>query len=354
MNFKDPVGAHQAAGIPVKGQTWEGVTIADDMTGMLLMDCVFRDVRLENSKMNQALFIQCRFENFVIADSDVVQTRFINCEATDLQIKGGTLYDLSFSEGKYDQLTIEQKADILLLSQVTIEHLIFNGMAASQSRLTISDCEISKLSAENAAWTLATVVGVDFEGCVFTNANFERCSFIKATGQAVDLSTVLFKECNLFQSELPEAKIRKAERSIFAEADLTAVDCEGANLQGCLFAKANMPGGRFSGANLQGALLVNAMLREADFSSIQATNSVWHDADLTNASLESANLWRGSFRNAILDGASVTGADMRETDLHGVRTVLTDADTTNARGTLEWRAEVEAEARKEPDLAASS
>ena len=73
--------------------------------------------------------------------------------------------------------------------------------------------------------------------------------------------------------------------------------------------------------------------------------SVWSDADLSDAELDNVDAFRSTFRNAVLKGASVNGARFVEADLHGVKESLTGANLRDSRGTLDWRAEREEEAK---------
>ncbi|MXZ33122.1 MAG: hypothetical protein F4Z20_07235, partial [Gammaproteobacteria bacterium] len=68
---------------------------------------------------------------------------------------------------------------------------------------------------------------------------------------------------------------------------------------------------------------------------------VWREADLGGANLAGLDAFRGIFRNANMDGAEVSGASFACADLHGVKQSLEGADTREARGTLDWRAELE-------------
>ena len=76
--------------------------------------------------------------------------------------------------------------------------------------------------------------------------------------------------------------------------------------------------------------------------------SVWTEADLSGANLESVNAFQSTFRNANLRDATVTNASFAEADLHGVEETLAGADLRDSRGTIGWRAELEAQARSAP------
>ena len=354
MQFNDPVGAHQKAAIPVMDKRFEDTTLqSEDFASMIFMNCDFVNLTIDSCSLHQTVFMNCRFDRCTIVGTAVLQTSWVQCQCTEVTILGGYVNEMIISDCEWGHLKIEQTGDQLVMAQTKMEQLTLTGAGANQTRLTISDCEIHQAEAENAEWKYATAVALDFANWSVGGSRFERCSFIKSKGHDVDFSSVHFDTCNLYQGEFPRAKFRSAESAIFAEAQLQEADCEGANLPKCTFIKVNAAAARFDGANLAGAMFPEAVLTGASLSRINAPDSVWIEADLTEANLDSANLYRGSFRGAIFDKANVSSADMRDTDLHGVKSPLLDANTSGARGTLEWRAAIEEEASKTPAKAAS-
>ena len=347
IEFKDPIGAHRNAGIPVVGRTWSDEQIQDDdVAGVIFQDCSFERVRLERVNLLQTMFLNCRFEDCVFSDCQILQTRWINCAGTDLRISGGELSEALFSQVRLSRLEFAQAGQQVVLAESAFEHLVFNGAGCDQNILTISDCTFGAVAAESATWRNCSAVGVDLSVWSLENAKFERCSFIRAIGNGVDFSNIRFELCNLYQSEFREARFLWAEGSIFAECDLAKTNFTEANLKGALFAKSKAMEARFERACLDGALFPKATLTGAYFAGATAKQSVWADADLTDANFEGVNAFRSTFRNAVLKGANVTNARFVEADLHGVEEVLADADLRDSRGSVAWRAEREAQARE--------
>lgn len=349
MEFKDPVGAHQTAGIPITKRIYQDVTLEyQDFSSMTFMECSFINVTINKSNLTQTMFMECKFEGCRIINTIIMQARWIQCICTDVTITGGFLAEIMISACEFEHLKIEQNGDMVALARTKIAQLSLEGDGLNQKQLTISECEIDQLQAENSKWIYATAVEIDFSNWSIDGSHFELCSFIKSKGEKIDFSKVRFEKCNLYQSEFSGAKFRNADTTIFAEAKLPGLDCEGADMHGCMFVKADVTGARFDGANLTGAMFPEAVLTGASLVRIHAPNSVWHETDLTQADLDSANLNRASLRGAVFDKTNVEHADMRDTDLHGVKSPLLNADTAGSRGTLEWRAEVEEEVAKGP------
>ncbi len=355
MEFKDPVGAHQKAGIPLLGREWRDETIADDdVSGVIFQDCVFEDVRFERVAFEQTMFLQCRLIDCAFADAKLVNTRLVGCEGAGFHATGGELQDIALSECRFEALDFRQRALRLVLAESRVERLAFSGAGSQQDTLTISGCEFGHVEAENAVWHGVSAVDVDLRGWTMPNAEFNRCCFIRASADEADLSSVRFNACNLYQSSFRGTRLRRGEGSIFAECDLEEADLVEASLAGALFAKCRAPKARFDRAQIEQAIFAGAALAGASFAGALATQSVWTDADLTGANLDRASAFRGVFRNAELKDASVVGANLAEADLHGVSAPLDGADTNGARGTIDWRADREAALRAEGDAGQSA
>ena len=348
MQFRDPVGAHRNAGVPVSGSIWREQQIrGEDVAGVVFHDCTFERVHFEGVVLEQTMFLNSRFDDCTFDDCRIVDTRWIECQGTGFSIAGGEFSGALISQCRLSRIDLRQAGQRLILSESKVERLGLSGAGSVQHTLTMSGCTFGAVEAENASWKSASAVEIDFKVWSLTNARFERCSFIRATGDGVDFSTVEFDSCNLYQSVFRKARFRHAERSIFAECDLTEADLVDGRLAGALFAKSCAPGARFERAFLDGALFANATLSGALFTGATAKQSVWTEADLTEANLEGVDAFRATFRNAVLDGARAANARLVEADLHGVEAPLEGAELRGSRGTVLWRAERESEIKSE-------
>lgn len=348
--FKDPHGAHRTAGIPVVDTAWRDAELhGDDIAGVIFQDCVLERVRLSQADLWQTMFVDTRFEDCEFVDCRLLRTQWVKCSGSGLRIRGGELSEAVFSECRFRDLAIERSGDRIALGGCALGRLAFNEDGCSQSGLTVSDCTFDAVAAENATWRSASAVAVDLSSWSIGGGVFEQCMFVQANAAGQDLSTVRFEACNFFKSDFREARIRRAPGSIFAECDCTEADFAGAALDRALFAKTSAPKARFSAAALTNAMFPDAVLVGADFSQAVAKQSVWTGADLTDADLSGMDAYRATFRNGCLEGARVQGARLVEADLHGVEASLDGADVRDARGTTQWRADREREARRAPD-----
>ena len=342
--YRDPIGAHRHAGIPISNRTWRDEVVEDDdVSGMLFQDCVFERVRLVRTNFSNCVFLNARFDDCAFEDCVLNQTVMTNCRGERIWIGGGHLVATAMAQMDLNKLQVEQAGERLVLAESKFKHVAFDGAGRAQRDLTVSGCEIGEVLAENVAWRGASIVKGELSAWSLARAEMTNCNFIRSIANGVDLSEVRFESCNLYQSALEEARLNFAERSIFAECELPKADLSEAKLNGALFSKANAAGANFERADLTGAMFPDAKLAGACFAGAAARNSVWLRADLTDADFTGVDAWRGSFRNAVFKGAAVTDASFVEADLHGVEETLNDADLRESRGTVAWRAEREAE-----------
>ena len=346
MRFRDPVGAHRDAGIPVLGTAWRDRRVrGENLADVVFQDCTFERVHFEDTSLEQALFLGSRFDDCIFERCRLVETRWIDCRGTGFCVFAGVLSGVALSQCRLSLIDVQQRGQGLILAESGIDRLILAGAGKVQDRLTVSGCTFGAVEMESALWSSASAVEVDLGSWSLAASRFEQCSFVRAIGNNMDFSTVEFESCNLYKSAFRKARFRHAQRTIFAECDLTEADLGDGRFAGALFAGTNAPGARFERADLEGALFPKAILSSADFAGALARRSIWSEADLSGANLEGMDAFRAIFRNAVLHEAHVANARFAETDLHGVEASLEDADLTDARRTVSWRAELEAEAR---------
>lgn len=349
MEFSDPHAAHRRAGIPVIGREWHDVAIdGDDLAGVVFQNCVFDRVRLTSTSLWQSVFVQCTFTDCEFVDCRLFRAQYVDCSGNRLRIAAGEFRETGFAQCRFDELRIESSGERVAFAGTEVGRVAFDRAGCRQQALAVSNCTLGAVAAENASFDGLAGVGIDLRVWALENALFERCMLVEACAEELDLSAVRFESCNLYKGNFAGVRIRHAPGTIFAECDCRDADFADAELTGALFARTSAPRARFVGANLTHALFPEATLVEADFGGVRAEQSVWNGADLTDANLERIDAYQATFRNGVLDGARVGGARLVQADLHGVEASLEDADTREARGTLEWRAEREAEARLPP------
>ena len=350
MAYKDPYGAHRNAGIPLVGAAWNDTEFTgDDIAGVIFQDCKLERVRLVDSNLWQTTFVNCRFDDCEFVNCRLFRTQWVQCSGRGFGIKGGEFSEAVWSECRFGQVRVAASGHRVAMGASTVGRLAFDDEGCAQFGLTVSDCTFEELLAEQARWESATMTSADFRPWSITGAVMQQCLFVQTTARELDLSSVRFERCNLFKSDFSAARISHAPGCIFAEANCADTDFGGAELTGALFAKVSAPGARFVDAKLDNAMFPDAVLHGADFSRAIAKQSVWNAADLTKAKFSSVNATGSIFRHCIFDDTDLQGATLVDADLHGVEADLVGADTRGARGSIDWRAEREAEARRPPE-----
>ena len=349
MAFKDPHGAHRNAGVPLVGGIWRDQEIdGDDIAGVILKDCVFERVRLNRTSLWQTMFVESRLDDCEFVDCRLFRTQWVNCEGDGFRIVGGEFAEAVLSQCRFGELALDQTGDRIILGSCNLDRMSFGGDGCHQRGFTASDCTFAAVAADNVRWESGTALAADFSAWSLAGAVFDRCMFVEANARGLDLSQVRFNSCNLYKGDFREARIRQAPGSIFAESDCSNGDFAEAELTGALFAKVEARGALFARAKLDNAMFPDSTLVGADFSGAVAVQSVWNGADLTDANFERVDAYRSSFRNGVLTNTRVDNARLVEADLHGVEASLAGADLRGARGTIDWRAEREREARRRP------
>lgn len=346
MDFANPFEAHRNVGIPLQGAAWTDHRFdGEDWAGMTFQDCAFERAVVSSGDLEQTVFVDCRFVECTFEGCDLTQTSFASCTGTGFRVRGGTCQQLALSACTFDELRLEQEAHQSTFSQCRFGELRFADAGLAQDVLTLSDCEVGALHAENAVWTDCSAVGVDLANWQIGGASFTRCAFLRTVAEGIDLSKATFASCNLYQARLRGATFRSIEKCIFSECELDDADLSEARAAGSLYAKSRARRCRFDSASMSGALFPETDLTGASFTGVSAPGSVWTDANLTDANLERLSAPESNFRNACFTGASLQGSDLRKADLHGVEGDLSAADTRDAQGSVEWRAERERELR---------
>ncbi len=135
------------------------------------------------------------------------------------------------------------------------------------------------------------------------------------------------------------------EESLFYNADLTNADLSGAQLRSA----------QLSGARLEDAILTNANLQDANLEAtqlrgVELKKTNLQDADLVGAQLQGADLKNRPLLAARLSEAILTGADLRETQLQGADLRLAQLQVSDLRGAQLWGTDLRGAQLQDADL----
>jgi uncharacterized protein YjbI with pentapeptide repeats len=238
------------------------------------------------------------------------------------------------------------------------------GADLSKALLEAANLTRTNLAGANMAGAVvahALIRGARFDGANLEGANLgagliETTSFAGATLRGATFGRVKLRSASLRDTDLTDVD--------WLEAEIGAVDFEGAlarldilsgsDLTGCRFARARLKrsnfiecaldGVDFAEANLDSATFLTTTGRGADFrrSSLKKLTAVegcsfegatFAGADLTGAVLRGSNLRGASFEGACLEGADLSECDLTGANLSGARAkqlLLVRANLTGA------------------------
>ena len=167
---------------------------------------------------------------------------------------------------------------------------------------------------------------VDLSGLTLTGADLSGIVMEKADLSGADLTDTILARTDLSGADLSETRLTGAmgiqlrlrdawiEDTIFDEADLSQADFGDAELHRCSFKEAVLTKARFKRANLVGC----------DFTDVEAS-----EAKFSGATTEDCRFVRGQFRETSFKGTVLKGADLSGSEFPQAK--LREADLSGAK-----------------------
>jgi len=191
-------------------------------------------------------------------------------------------------------------------------------------KANLSNADFTSANLENSNFSSADLKdakfnGADLSGAILTNANLSNA----------DLTDAIFEKANLENAILDKVE---AVDTNFTEANLTNASLKWGQFQGGYFSKAILDNANFSGSNLQDVSMEEASgikvnMTAADLTQLRASDgcnftkgifretmgreSIWENANLTEAEFAYSKMEGADFTSAILDKANFNSADMK-------------------------------------------
>ena len=347
--FRDPHGAHRNAGIPVSGARWSGFeSRGEDLRGMVFHECGFEDVSFTGCRLEQTIFVECVLDGVSVAGGTLDQTQWVKCTGRGLRIESdsGTPSETPpqaiVAESELGELVLAARAERVMIGDCRLDALVFEGSGLEQYAITVSGGEIGRVHAARVRWRMASVLGARLAHWDLSGALLTQCAFLEASGEEADLGDVTFRAV-----QPPPLAVARRAPSPHRGLHLLGVRPRGGGPRGRRRARGAAGPLRPAGArgspvrSWEGALLSESDLRDAELSSARAPRSAWIKSDLRGAVLDRLHAPWSSFAHARFAGATVDGARLESCDLHGATDLPPGALTAGARGTIEWRAELE-------------
>jgi uncharacterized protein YjbI with pentapeptide repeats len=228
--------------------------------------------------------------------------------------------------------------------------------------VNLENAKLTKVNLANANLEGAILCKVHFDGIVLTGASLKGANLSEAYMgnvklDSADISDVDFRKANMHHMNLTNANATNSnfnaaslcyssvEMADFTGADMSSTDltnCEfsGANFSDCNIQYADVSHSNFTNAKLNNTKLNNiynffmtnftdACMIGVDLSNSEPIDTIFRNANLTNANLSSTYLAASDIQGANLTGADVTDAIFKNIDLSN--TILTDVDMSKAK-----------------------
>jgi uncharacterized protein YjbI with pentapeptide repeats len=186
----------------------------------------------------------------------------------------------------------------------------------------------------------ARLDGLDLSGFSFDSLAFEKCSFVGAKLDRVQMVEALQCDFSKATGASPEFWVTDGSRFVGAEFEESEFHSD---VPGCDFSGAKLDGGRFGCISWgrrtkrpsgQGPKFAKASLRGCEFDDVCVDGSNFDGADLTGASFEACHFSKASFRKARLDGVNLVGASMCDADFSGAFLVGANLAETDFSGSV--------------------
>ncbi len=173
--------------------------------------------------------------------------------------------------------------------------------------------------------------GLDLHGIDLRDAFLEGADLSGANLEGADLRGAILVRANLSDAKLSSAKMQSCG---LGKADLTRADLHGADLSEATFVGADLSGTNLSEANLAGADLSQAKLDGANMNSAIMKKCRFFETTAAGAGFVKADASESFFFNADLKGCDFTGADLTSATFVGVEadeSIFRDAQLSNIR-----------------------
>lgn len=222
---------------------------------------------------------------------------------TELDLTGADLSGMDLSERDLSGSIFKEAR----LHGVKLVRATLSGCVLAQSDLFRAECGEADFS--DADLHGANLKWVDLMGATLEDATFEEACLVEARLSEVKAARAIFVGADLTQAVLVRGDFTEAD---FERATLDRVDAYEAKLLDATLEDASAEGARFERAIMTKVRAEGLRAKATRFGTIDAEDSFWERAELSQAVFSFARLTRADFSDATLIGAEMDGCAMRE------------------------------------------
>lgn len=251
-----------------------------------------------------------------LSELDLQGLNFQNSILSEVSLKNSNLSGANLTEANLAEADLsDAKLNNVIMKETDLKGAIL--IKADLTGAVIEDAIFEKAKLNNAL--LNEVKGKD---ALFSEVNISEANFIRGDFTGCDFSNCNMDKADFQGSNLCDASVEGASgiQANMSETDLTGLKAsEGCNFTKASFRKAkglesiwenaNLTEADFSYAEMEGANFSSALLEKANLYASNMKFARFTKANLTNAVLKEMNLFQGSFEKANLTNADCSGSN---------------------------------------------
>ncbi len=178
-------------------------------------------------------------------------------------------------------------------------------------------------------------VEYDLTGINLKNADLSAVNFQGAILRNADLRNANLREAFLGEADLSGVKLNSANLvdTTFTDAYLGTAKLNNAKLNNADLSNADLSNADLSNADLSNVKLPNTNLRRANLKGINFKQAILSDSDIGNANIEGANLANADITNTYLGDAKIGGANIANANLSNAK----DLTQEQLQSALNWQ-----------------
>lgn len=272
-----------------------------NLTGANLTGADLRGVSLVG-----AVLVEANLSDADLASARLDEAQLSQCDLSRASLRGASLAEADLTEARLEAADLTQAN----LTDAVLEKS--NLRRAGLVQAEASDATFVEADLTGALLRDGTFDGADFAQAVLDGADARDASFVSAEFRLIHAVEAVFLGSTM--TGLRAADALDMSRANFSQIQAPDSIWTGATLQETDFSHAVLDGADFTHADLEGANLSAARLRTARFISAEMTGAWLIQADIFEGSFEKANLTR-----ADLSGASLYAAELLDAQFHEAR-----------------------------------
>jgi uncharacterized protein YjbI with pentapeptide repeats len=301
------------AGIDLSGHDFSGQELSGvDFSGAILAGAILSGVNLEGAVLANTDLKKSDLSGANMAGANLAQTDLSGANLENANLEGADLTECMLDSANLKKSQLTDATfEKAKLTTANLEEVIAVGTVFTEADMTGSSCK-------GADFNLS-----DLTHCLLHNVNFQNANLNNASVEGAQGKNINCTEANLTKLRASErcdfsgGNFSKCtcEESIWHEANLTNADFTYSKMEGADFSKCNLEKANLSGSDIKSGRFAKANLQSAKMIMSNLFESSLEKADLTYTDLSQSNMYAAEFLDAIIDGTKFNGTNLKMTKL---------------------------------------